>query len=202
MRRTPAAAALDEVIRTGLAPPLKADGYRKDGRTFRRERERCIHVVNLQSSRSSTADEVRFTMNVGVYFRQVHALLAGCGGPGRRGPTEADCTIRARIGPLSPARSDTWWTATRGSTPEALRALADELREAYERHARPWLDRVSDLRDTLDEVERIGDLRTAAAIQLVLGDVAAARSNAERLVREKPGAILDASWARQLGLIP
>ncbi len=202
MGQTPAAAALDEVIRAGLAPALRAEGFRKDGRTFRRVRDECIQVVSLQSSRSSTAEEVRFTMNVGVYFRQVRAMLEGCGGPGRRGPSESDCTLRAQIGSFSPGLAGAWWTATRGSAPEVLRALGDEILGAYQQQARPWLDRVSDLRAALDEAERKGDLRTAAAICLVLGDEAAARRNAERLVREQPGAILAAAWARQRGLIP
>jgi hypothetical protein len=205
MARTPAQDALEEVIRAGLAPALRADGYRKDGHTFRRERERCVQVVNVQSSRWDTSSEVQFTVNLGVFFPEVHALMEPGWGPGPGGPREAHCTLRSRIGELMPERKDHWWTlrppsrfALFGGTSERV---AGELRAAFDQYASPWLQRLSDLRAARDEAERTSAHVVAAACSVVLGDEESARRNAARLAREAPQATAAVEWARRHGLL-
>jgi hypothetical protein len=73
------------------------------------QRDGVWSVLNFQRSRQSTAEEVRFTVNVGVASerlrRSTHEWREGSP------PAEADCALRRRIGFLLPDRppADYWW---------------------------------------------------------------------------------------------
>jgi hypothetical protein len=166
-----------------------------------------VQVVNVQSSRWSAAGEVQFTINVGVFFPEVHTLMDLGYGPGPRGPKESECTLRERIGMLMPGGEDRWWTVRPGSWLRALdgnspERIAEELRDASATFAKPWLDRLSDLRVARDEAERTDALFVSAACSLVLGDDDEARRSAARLAREAPQATAALAWARRRGLLP
>jgi hypothetical protein len=49
MAKTPAQARLDEVVAKALTPILKAAGYRKQGRTFRRKHANCVSKMSACS---------------------------------------------------------------------------------------------------------------------------------------------------------
>jgi hypothetical protein len=206
MGKSPARAALDEVIRLGVSPALGALGYRKAGDTFRRERERCVQVVNVQASKWNTAEKAAFTVNVGVFFPAVHARMELGWEPGPRGPSEAACTVRARLGALMDGR-DRWWIVRPPSWRRSLLGgdparVAEEVRAPLEQTALPWLERMADLREARDEAERDHHPFEAAACALVAGDEAAARRIVERVAHEAPQATAVIDWARRHGLLP
>src|SRR5437879_10849709 len=87
-----------------LAPGLKADGFRRFGATFNRVTEPgLVHVVGFQASR--WGDE--FTVNLGVYVREIDDLFdsiwggSKAGVPGLDGAVkEYECWLRARLGEI------------------------------------------------------------------------------------------------------
>jgi hypothetical protein len=193
--KTPAQAAVDTVIGRALTPALKALGYRKGGRTFRRTLPRCVHVVNVQSSASSSATEARFTLNLGVYFPEAHSdALCGSHRSGAAGPQESDCCVRARIGTLA-GRGDTWWTVRSGGDAAAAES---ELHALVVQHALPWLERMSEPRLARGSA----DSACAIALALVEGDRDGAKALAAQALAESPSATGFHAWTRSLGLLP
>src|SRR5262245_24798237 len=109
------AGLLDDLIKLALVPALKADGYKKKARTFRCSRDRCVQVVQVQSSQASMRHDVRFTINLGVFFPEVHAIMMPfIQSPlGPDGPSQPQCQLRERLGTLLAGR-DHWWNLVDG----------------------------------------------------------------------------------------
>jgi hypothetical protein len=216
---------IDRVAADALAAPLKAAGYRKDGRTWRRRVGDTVQVVHAQASQSNVGADGRFTLTAGVYFPALAARLGLF--PPTDAPREMDCHVRTR--PLPPGRD--WWKvrAAGVATPdqEAGRVLGavfswldrradrrafrtnaratQELSQALERYALPWLEHLVDLPSAREELARRGPLWWAAAASLELGEhAAAARLFAQAVAAAAPPARADdlRRWGRQNGLEP
>jgi len=215
---------IDRVATDALATPLKAAGYRRAGRTWRRRLKDAVQVVHVQASRSNLGADGRFTLAAGVYFPTLAARLALF--PPIDDPAEYDCHVRTR--PLPPGRH--WWEVRAAGVaapdPEAGRVLGkilswldrradrrapetneratQELREALERYALPWLLRVADLRGARDELARQGSLWWAAAASLELREHdEAARLFAQALEKAVPPHADELRrWGRTNGLTP
>jgi len=126
---------IDKVTRDALSEPLRAAGYKKNGRTFRRSLDDGVQVINVQASVSNAGSSGRFTVNLGVYF----ATLADLGGIGRLtdNPSESDCHLRCRIGHLLPGRQDLWWEV--GEHQDNSSVVGD-VRRACTGKGLAWLD--------------------------------------------------------------
>ena len=212
---------IDRVAADALAAPLKAAGYRRDGRTWRCRVGDSVQVLQVQASQSNVGADGRFLLNAGVYFPALAARLGLF--PPTNAPLEMDCHVRIR--PMPPGRS--WWKvrAARVATSdqEAGRVLGavfswldrwadrraprtnaratQELRQALERYALPWLERLTDLPRVRDELERQGPLWWAAAASLELGEpAAAARLFARALATAPAKAEHLRRWGRANGL--
>jgi hypothetical protein len=59
---------IDRIAVDALVAPLKAAGYRRAGRTWRRRLKDAVQVVHVQASRSNVGADGRFTLTAGVYF--------------------------------------------------------------------------------------------------------------------------------------
>jgi hypothetical protein len=153
---------IDGMVKQGLAPVLRRDGYRKFGHTFARELPETTQIVNVQSDRWNAGSEGRFTLNVGVYFPAVAVLQGGVAPSGY--PKEYDATIRTRIGALLPAGIDRWWSL---SSEGDVAPVAEEMTHVYEEWARPWLAKMTNLREVAKEPLRP---LTAISIALALND--------------------------------
>ena len=125
---------IDAILDAALKATLKADGYARQGRTWRKRPGDGILVVNIQASQSNAGEEGRFTMNLGVSLPALHRLLADRDPP--PAPTESQCDLRARIGEAM-GLGDHWWRVD--ATTDA-HALGGELAAAWASHARPWLE--------------------------------------------------------------
>ncbi|MCE9576612.1 MAG: DUF4304 domain-containing protein [Deltaproteobacteria bacterium] len=199
MAATPAQQALDAVIARAITPALKPLGYRKTGRTFRCTAARAVRVVNVQASRSSTAQRLTFAINLGVYYPEVGALGESLYrfSPGPAGPGEADCQLRQRLGALCTGRDDLWWEVIAGTELDPVTAaVADALRT----HGLPWLDARGDFEAGRREAGREEGV-AAILFALVAGDRDLARALATALVARSPRATAVASWARAQGLL-
>jgi len=172
-----------------LQPALKARVFQKRAFTFYRRVERNYAIIQLQKSRSSSAQVVEFTINVGVFSTRVHAALDEVTWvPEVKGvPTEPDCQLRRRIGFLAPERRDLWWaigpTTDRGS-------LGCAIRTVLESHALPFLESC-----TTDEGLRdywlasFGSAPEGLALAVLLRDIgpqAALRPLLDRMLEETP----------------
>lgn len=130
--------SIDQVVRHGLHGVLKARGFKKKGRTFRRSGEGVIQVVNIQGSTTNLGDCGRFTMNLGVYFPSV-ARLAGTE---TESPLAHECTLQSRIGHLMSSRRDHWWGLDAATD---IESLAVEVADAYRCFGDEWLTAHSDI---------------------------------------------------------
>jgi hypothetical protein len=197
--KTPAQKTLDDVIARALVPALKPRGYRKAGRTFRRTAERCVQVVNVQSSVGSTAEIVRFTLNLGVYFPEVNTVGASLyrTSPGPAGPDESECHLRTRIGALLPGNGDHWWEVAANANVDAVVATIDL---AIRDHGLPWLDEMADF-DTARREAACQRGPDGIMFALVAGARDDARALVAALLADRPHATGLASWARTQGLL-
>ena len=199
MAKTAAQQVLDEVIREALLPPLKADGFRKDGHTFRCAKERCIQVLNVQTSRYASAQELKFTLNLGLHFPEVQEVLAPLWRwrVGRAGPREYECHVHARIGALMPSAQDHWWDLRAADGREQV---VKEVSTTFMDHGRPWLASFSDF-ETARAAKAFTSPVARAAFALVAGDRDDARNIVASLLSESPQATAFATWAKGLGLL-
>jgi Domain of unknown function (DUF4304) len=155
--KTHARRILDEVINSSLTPILRPLGFKKTGHNLRRALAQCTQVVNVQASNWSSAKDLRFTVNMGVFYPQVlaHGPFDGWR-PSLSAPPEHRCQLRARLGQFMPGGEDKWWTihAVDDASP-----VANELREMFKAHGLPWLEAVSHFEDA----RLRGDTRVAGA---------------------------------------
>lgn len=193
---------IDQAIRESIAPTLKAHGFRKDGRNFRRREPNCIWIVNVQASAWNSKEEGQFTINLGVHFPALVPYIHWLRDSDRI--AEASCTVRARLGHLCPQPRDRWWKVSPTSNTEELMT---EMSQLLPQFALPWFEKHSDLRVAREEVLR-SHYHTewfGAAISLALED------------RERALQVLSAgisscknehyrnhliAWGQQHGLLP
>ena len=192
---------IDQVVRDGLAVSLKAAGYRKDGRTFRRADAGCTRVVNVQGSQWNTGDEGRFTVNLGLYVPSLLPFLDTARSTDL--PTVPVCLLGDGIGSLTPAGQHHWWIVAAGTD---LAALAAEVRDTWERHGAPWMDAHADLPAARGYAVRKGRPYWAAAVSLALGEPDAARTQLAEAVAGWPansdGAARLLAWGERHGIGP
>jgi hypothetical protein len=165
---TTIAKRIDEVIQLGLARELQAEGYRKKGRFFREASLEGIRVIQVQASRDNHGGTGKFTINIGVYFAEIRALLSGR--PHVPEPTDQDVAVGVRV-PYLIHGQDRWWSISDNTD---LAVLATEVARAHVSLARPWLAQRSTLEGFLEAPDR-GFLHRAAAA-MALGDRDRART--------------------------
>lgn len=147
-----------ELLRTVVAPGLRKRGLRGSGQSYLLPDEVVWAQVGFQKSRASTAEAVRFTVNLNITdkaawdeVRREHSYVKDKPPPGvdpgdwdkerlaksyypKRPPiTGGEGT---RIGQVMPgvAGGDHWWVVT----PQSTDAVDDAL-QAVVRHGLPWL---------------------------------------------------------------
>ncbi len=116
--------AFQEMLSRWIAPALREQGFSRRGSTFHLREEGNWGMINVQRSQTSTADQVSFTVNLGVASRR---LMAFWQQPAEKRPSVWDCHWRERIGFLLPARQDRWWTIDADTPPHTV---AQEVRDA------------------------------------------------------------------------
>ena len=185
---------IDDIIRLDLAKRLKADGYRKSGRTFHFTSDLRTVVVNVQGSKSNLGDDGKFTINLGIYFPDVAKITGAIPFTGSF-PKEYNCTIRQRLGKLMTDGNDFWWSVSSDSD---LDAIARNVGDAWAQHGKPWIDHISDLDAVNTELLKQKLFFIAAGVSLLRGR----RDEATELIRQaesrQPRAAAKIqAWARQ-----
>lgn len=213
---------IDQIGQRALSRPLKAAGFTKSGRTWRRKVDSAVAVLQIQASRRNEGAYGRFWLNAGVYFPAL-AERIGDFAPTTL-PSESDCHVRTR--PLPQGRR--WWevraagVAVTGEedagpvlktvfswldrradrrAPTRNDQVERELAEVLEQMALPWLERLANLRTARDELERVGPLKWAAAASIELGDVNDAVRLLERAISQQAEYAEElAEWGRRNGI--
>ena len=129
---------IDYIIKVGLHPVLKREGFLKSARTFRRARTKCIQIINVQGSWTNYNDQGEFTVNLAVYFPEA-ARLDGLFRITDR-PSESDCIVNERIGHLMPVKRDHWWKFDSKSDSDKI---AKEVVSVCVDYGIPWLEKHS-----------------------------------------------------------
>lgn len=177
--RTPFQRLLDETVASGLGRALRADGYRKERRTWHRASGDLVRIVNVQASAWNTADVGRFTVNLAVYAPKAEVIA---GRPVSMKPKEYQGLLRVRLPRLVTGRDD-WWEIS--ATQDPSEVLRDVCR-AWGTEGRAWMETHSDAGRLLAALGTRGWLLDAARLALgVLEDREAARGFVRRLLAEE-----------------
>jgi len=172
---------IDYIIKVGLHPTLKREGFLKSSRTFRRSRVGCVQIINVQGSWTNYNDKGQFTVNLAVYFPEAARIDGSFRITDR--PSESDCMINQRIGHLMPVQRDYWWDFDSKSD---LDKIAQEVVSACVNYGLHWLDEHSTIEGALKfSLSRKTPYR-AAIFSLLLNN----RENAKQYLAE---AIMKAS---------
>jgi hypothetical protein len=130
-----------KVVVGTFAPTLKTAGYRKQGARFRKEvSPTVVCLVNIQSSQWNMGSEGSFTVNLGVYHRDLAALHDAF--PVVDSPLVHHCMVQQRLGMLMPGGLDTWWTVNDKTD---LEALGTKVAAIWLQYGKPWIDTNSTL---------------------------------------------------------
>ena len=199
------AARINHVIATDLGLRLKAEGYRKNGRTFFRADVDHTCAVNVQGRKWNAGDEGSFAVNLGVYFPIVAELGGGVVARGAF-PKENECSVSTRLGPGAADGADYWWSIAAG---DDMARLAAAVGAAWNDVGRPWMALASTLRGAYGiYCERLLHF-PAAIFALALGEREQATSHVWTAIdRLPPGPGLPRGrarleeWGRRHGLVP
>lgn len=118
------------LISTVIAADLRGRGFRKRRNTFFRRADAGWTLIDFQASQFGTRDEVSFTVNLGVSFVELQQADEGQ-------PSLTRAHIRQRIGAVLDRPGDAWWNLHPTSNQTAV---GDEVKEALDRAAIPWLE--------------------------------------------------------------
>jgi hypothetical protein len=185
---------IDALVRDGLAPVLRAAGYRKTGRTWRQAADGWVRVTNVQGSWTNIGETGKFTINLGVYFPEAAVLRNGP--PAVEKPNESDCIVHERIGFLLPVRQDHWWEIRPATD---LPQLINEVSHAWVNYGKPWLELHSDLSRAEAFLERKGLKAWAAVFSILRHDVAKAKALLAEAIAQAERSPQLASSLRQWG---
>ena len=126
------------LLRDELAPALRSRGFKGSGTRYELPDPTHWLLVGFQSSKWSSADAVRFTVNLFVADKSEWAALAAEQGyPSRPSP---NIWYSSGLGPLRLARlafgRDDWWEV---SSERSVAATVESVLGALDAHGIPWL---------------------------------------------------------------
>lgn len=120
MPRSELALTIAQAVKVGLAPLLREAGFRDQGTSFYLLTEESNRLVNVQSSQWNNSSRSRFTMNMGIYFPAIDAVMDGVWTKPGAKPWSSkiyNCQLWKRIGFLLPVQRDFWWEVTPHRSP-------------------------------------------------------------------------------------
>jgi hypothetical protein len=124
------------VVRT-VATRLSVYGFAQRGFVLSKGRGSNVALIEFQLGSKTSKDLVVFTINLGIVCGELSDGVVP------RKASAMDAHLRERLGFLLPDRIDKWWEITEQTN--AI-ALADELSNALEKSALPYLNEYLDSR--------------------------------------------------------
>lgn len=130
----------DELMKESWAPALRSAGLKGSRGRFQLPCDKHWLLLGFQKSSYSTADVLRFTVNLSAIDRGLWVEYAGARPDRAQTPTPiftyGDWHEHVRIGHLTRLREDHWWRLRRGEDPQAT---AEQVLVALRELAVPWL---------------------------------------------------------------
>lgn len=128
-------------VRDLLSPALRELGFAGSNGDYSLRSDRCWALLSLQKSVSSTAAEVRFTVNLTVIDKAAWAEARAAWPHLPERPSSANLSYgigapAERLGPLAPEATDKWWNLARDAR---SKSIADEVVAMIGRYGLPWL---------------------------------------------------------------
>jgi hypothetical protein len=184
------------IAKLGLGPALKQAAFVRHSTNFSRHFGESLQVVNVQSSQWNSSESGKFTINVGVHFPSIAALLYAKD-PMPTKPKEFHCLLRARVGMLMQGQGDGWWTVTPSTNVEEV---SEELMRTCLNEILPWLEQFKTIAGTNWQPKRgflFQHFLAEAAANLVLGDRTKALQCVEAEIERIRHEPYEATWKRQ-----
>ncbi|WP_413669785.1 DUF4304 domain-containing protein [Mucilaginibacter sp. Mucisp86] len=96
---------LKKIIIAELSNTLKPLGFKRAGHIFSNTTDDLVYYIALQSSTSSTASQLKFTVNIEIRSQELYQLYESML------PFNAQDHYRFRIGWFIEPQTDKWWLA-------------------------------------------------------------------------------------------
>lgn len=128
---------LRDLLRTRVAPVLRAAGYSGSGQNFHRRIGSNWAAINVQRGSSSTSAELTFTVNLGTASTEVRIED---GWDPDEPAAEVECHWRTRLGALLPGHHDRWWTVRSDMLLVELEVLGDTIADHLTSVGLPMLE--------------------------------------------------------------
>lgn len=140
----------DRIIKESFIEILKPLGFKKKANNFYLPLEKIGHIINIQKSRYCTKDDIRFTINVGIFSPEYWLACFNYNNKDVPAfPTEPECLIRIRIGCMR-GLNDTWYTVT--TTTDADELVA-EMKYNISGFILPFLEKLNSEQKLINELE-------------------------------------------------
>ena len=172
---------INQIIKEGLAPLLKKEGFKKTGHNFYRELSNRTEVLNIQASRWNEKSEGEFTVNLGVYFPEIAHITEAI--PFKGMPKEYNCTVNKRIGHLLENGCDHWWKISPSAN---LNHLAEDLTQKVKKYGLPWLEKMADLNILKEELKNNNRAFVASGVALLLNSKQDALNYLQLAYKQQP----------------
>jgi|SaaInlV_125m_DNA_1040241.scaffolds.fasta_scaffold44348_2 hypothetical protein len=141
----------NSLLKNFIKPYFKKIGFKTSGQTFYLENEGFIKIIQIQKSQFNSAENVRFTFNIGVFDTYVNEKL----NISIKKPKPSDCVIEKRIGFLCPENKDTWFSID-NSTDQEL--FSSNLKNIFNQYLLSYLDSFQSIEDLAKCYQEKADL--------------------------------------------
>lgn len=150
-----------------IQPLLREHRFKKRRVLWNRTRGFFVDVIRVQEATYSTEQSQVFTVNIGVCMPSLNDLIWD--GPLKGFASEADCVIRHRLGDVMQGKLygdslDTWWTL---SAPGELEVAGEEIREALEIKALPFLESFDSIESIVNHLDRMSGWQSAYPLMII-----------------------------------
>ncbi|WP_426791862.1 DUF4304 domain-containing protein [Sphingobacterium sp. WOUb80] len=140
----------DRIIKESFIKILKPLGFKKKANNFYLPLEKIGHIINIQKSYYSTKDDIRFTINVGIFSPEYWLACFNFHNKGVPAyPTEPECMIRKRISYMR-GLPDIWYNITTMTDVEELIA---EMKYNISSFILPFFEKLNTEQKLINELE-------------------------------------------------
>lgn len=150
----------DRIIKESFIEILKPLGFKKKANNFYLPLEKIGHIINIQKSYYSTKDDIRFTINAGIFLPEYWLACFNYHNKDVPAyPTEPECMIRERISCMR-GLPDIWYNITTATDVEELIA---EMKYNISSFILPFFEKLNTVQKLINELETSETLLHTAA---------------------------------------
>jgi len=150
----------DRIIKESFIEILKPLGFKKKANNFYLQLEKIGHIINIQKSYYSTKDDIRFTINVGIFSPEYWLACFNYHNKDVPAyPSEPECMIRERISGMRGLR-DIWYNITPMTD---IEELITEMKYNISSFILPFFEKLNTVQKLINELEASETLLHTAA---------------------------------------